>query len=59
MNFAVMNNKGHVLDIYDNPTDAQARADELNDEQLPDLFAWIEQTTDTTPADMPGQGIFW
>lgn len=58
MNHAVMNNKGHVLDIFATQHEAQQEADRINAQDT-DVFCWTVETTDTAPQDMPGQGVFW
>lgn len=59
LNHAVVNNRGHVLDVFETPEEAQAEADRLNAEAPPDVFFWTAITHETAPQDIPGQGVFW
>ncbi len=57
--FALMNNRGSQIGIYDTKAEAQKDADEFNARGL-DVFAWVvDAPAGAEFEDMPGRGFIY
>jgi hypothetical protein len=57
--FALMNNRGSQIGLYDTKEEAQKVADAFNRRGL-DVFAWVvDAPKDAEHEDMPGRGFVY